>query len=123
MDISKTELQVMQAIWQGSPVNAEQVIERLNESKPWHEKTVKTLLNRLVKKKALDFNKVGRQYAYFPLISEQSYQEQESQSFVSRLFKGRVSPLIAGFAKQEKLTKDDVDELKKLIADWEQKHD
>ena len=123
MEISKTELEVMQAIWQGTPVDAETIIQRLNKQKDWHEKTVKTLLNRLVKKQALDFEKVGRQYHYFPLVSKEDYQEREAQSFVSRLFQGRISPLVAGFAKHENLSEEDISELKKLIADWESKDD
>lgn len=123
MDISKTELEVLQAIWQGAPVDASTVIARLNEQKPWHEKTVKTLISRLVKKGALGFNQAGRQYQYYPLISEADYQAQATQSFVSRLFNGRISPLVAGFAKQESLTESDIDELKQLISDWEKNND
>ena len=64
MEISKTKLEVMQAIWQGTPFDAETIIQRLNKQKEWHEKTVKTLLNRLVKKQALDFKKVA--FHHFP---------------------------------------------------------
>jgi predicted transcriptional regulator len=123
MEISKTELEVMQAIWQEAPVDAETIIQRLNQQKEWHAKTVKTLLNRLVKKHALDFEKVGRLYHYFPLVSKEDYQEREAQSFVYRLFQGRISPLVAGFAKHENLSAEDISALKKLIADWESKDD
>ncbi|MFC3094118.1 BlaI/MecI/CopY family transcriptional regulator [Alteromonas sediminis] len=123
MDISKTELDVMQVIWDNAPATAEEIIQRLNKDKEWHEKTVKTLLNRLVKKGALSFNKVGRVYEYYPLVSQQTYQEEETQSFIQRLFRGRLSPLVAGFAKKEELSKEDIAALKKLIEQWEQKND
>lgn len=123
MEISKTELEVMQAVWEQSPVSSSEIIDRLNKKREWHEKTVKTLLGRLVKKQALDYHKEGRQYLYFPLVSQTDYQAQASQSLISRLFEGRISPLVAGFAKQEKLSKDDVDELKQLIANWEKEND
>ena len=123
MDITKTELKVMHVIWQKSPITADEIVIRLNSSKEWHEKTVKTLLNRLTKKGALKFNRIGRQYEYYPIISQSSYQEKETQSFIARMFHGRISPLVAGFAKQEKLSKQDVEELKKLISDWEKQND
>jgi len=123
MDISKTELEVMQVVWDQAPATADGIIQRLNTNKEWHEKTVKTLLNRLTKKGALGFNKVGRVYEYYPLIEKQTYQEKETQSFIQRLFRGRLSPLVAGFAKREDLSKEDIDELKKLIEHWEQKND
>jgi predicted transcriptional regulator len=51
VDISQAELEVMQAIWEGHPVTAAEVVNRLG-NKNWHEKTVKTFLSRLVKKGA-----------------------------------------------------------------------
>ena len=96
---------------------------RLNERKAWHDKTVKTLLGRLVKKDVLSFEKQQRQYLYTPLIARQTYRESETETFVSRLFKGKVAPLVAGFANQKNLSKQDVDELKALIAKWEKDND
>ncbi|HBN89671.1 MAG TPA: transcriptional regulator [Rheinheimera sp.] len=123
IEISNAELKVMQILWQRQPLSANDVVAALADNKDWHEKTVKTLLNRLVSKGALGFDKDGRAYLYYPLIAEQDYQLQQSRSFVERLFAGRVAPLVAGFASQNKLNADDVEQLKQLIAEWEQKHD
>lgn len=123
IEISNAELKVMQILWQRQPLSANDVVAALADDKDWHEKTVKTLLNRLVSKGALGYEKDGRAYLYYPLIAEQDYQLQQSRSFVERLFAGRVAPLVAGFASQNKLNADDVEQLKQLIADWEQKHD
>jgi len=118
-DISKTEFEVLNALWEGHPAPASEIICRLNKGKEWHEKTVKTLLSRLVKKQAIDFEKRDRRYFYFPLMERSLYIAKESKSLVSRLFAGKVAPLVAGFANADSLTKDDVDELKSLIAQWE----
>jgi predicted transcriptional regulator len=123
MEISKTELEVMQVIWKSFPVTADIVIENLNQTHIWHEKTVKTLLNRLIKKQALSYEKKGRQYAYYPLLEKNDYQIKETHSFVRRLFQGQISPLVASFAKHESLSKDDIEELKKLIKSWDEKND
>ena len=122
-EISKTEFEVLEALWQQSPASANEIIERLNAEKTWHEKTVKTLLNRLVKKQAIGFTKEQRRYLYHPLIEREQYTQQESLSFIQRLFSGRLSPLVAGFAKQKQLKREDIDELKQLIARWEQDND
>ena len=120
IEISNAELSVMQVIWQQQPISANEVVAALGNDKDWHEKTVKTLLNRLVSKGALGFEKDGRAYLYYPLITEQDYQLEQSRSFVERIFSGRIAPLVAGFASQKKLTEDDVAQLKQLIAQWEQ---
>ena len=128
-DISKREFEVLDAIWQSYPASAQDIIERLNcnteqsQEKQWHEKTVKTLINRMVKKEAIGFEKEGRRYFYSPLLEREAYQIKETRSIIDRLFGGRVAPLVAGFAKNQQLTKTDVDELKHLIKQWENEND
>ncbi|MFT6896436.1 MAG: BlaI family penicillinase repressor [Paraglaciecola sp.] len=118
-EISKTEFEVLSALWEHYPASAQDIIKRLNTDKDWHEKTVKTLLSRLVKKQAIGFDKHQRSYLYYPLLERESYVIRESKSFISRLFKGRVAPLVAGFAETDSLSKQDIDELKVLIDKWE----
>jgi len=122
IDISNAEFEVLDALWQQHPASANEIIERLNKKKEWHEKTVKTLLNRLVKKKALGFEKQQRSYLYFPLFERENYTIKESKNLIERFFSGRLSPLVAGFAKNSDLKKDDIDELKAVIARWEQEN-
>jgi len=122
-DISNAEFDVLEALWEGSPATSNEVISRLNTRKDWHEKTVKTLLGRLVKKGILSFEKQQRQYLYYPLIAREDYTKKEATNFVSRLFKGKVAPLVAGFANNNSLSKQDVDELKALIDKWEKDND
>jgi BlaI family penicillinase repressor len=95
----------------------------LSQNKPWHEKNVKTLINRLVKKNVIDFEKQHRSYCYSPLVKRSTYIEKESKSFVSRLFGGKVAPSVAGFANSDSLSHEDMDELKSLIKEWEQDND
>ncbi|GEA05573.1 beta-lactamase repressor [Alteromonas sp. KUL42] len=122
-EISNAEFDVLDVIWDDNPVTANEVIERLNQRKNWHDKTVKTLLGRLVKKEVLSFEKQQRQYLYFPLIARDEYTKKETTSFVSRLFKGKITPMVAGFANQNALSKQDVKELKALIEQWEKDND
>lgn len=123
IEISNAEFEVLNIIWKHHPISAEEIVLALNKDKQWHEKTVKTLLSRLVKKQALDFEKSSRKYLYSPLIAREDYTRKQSQSFIQRVFAGRVSPLVAGFAKDNSLQKEDIEELKQLIAQWEHKND
>jgi predicted transcriptional regulator len=123
IEISKAEFEVLDALWEHSPASANDIIGRLNQTKEWHEKTVKTLLSRLVKKEAISFEKKQRHYLYSPLIERESYTQKESKSLIERLFSGKVAPMIAGFAKQNDLKKEDIDALKSLISEWEQDND
>ena len=131
-EISNAEFEVLEALWQNYPASANDIIKKLNENtdtdsnvqeKQWHDKTVKTLLNRLVKKQAISFEKQQRHYLYSPLLEREAYTLKESKSLVERMFSGKIAPLVAGFAKQNDLNKDDIKALKSLISDWEKNND
>ena len=122
-DISNSELVILKALWTSSPLLSADIVADVQRSEDWHEKTIKTLLNRLVKKGAVDFQKSGRAYQYFPLIKQAEYQQRVSSSIIDKLFSGRVAGLVTGFAEQRKLSRDDVDSLKQIIAQWEQQQE
>jgi len=117
MQISHSEKTLMDSLWQSSPLTAKQIIETIDESLDWHEKTVKTELNRLLKKEAIGYNKQGREYLYYPILKQNDYIESASESFLQRVFNGSVSSLVANFAKQEKLSAKDISELKQLLKE------
>ena len=123
IEISNAEFEVLETLWQHHPASANEIVAHLNQKKSWHDKTVKTLLNRLVKKQAISFEKQQRHYLYTPLLEREAYTLKESKSLIERMFSGKVAPLVAGFAKQNDLKKEDVAALKLLISDWEKNND
>jgi BlaI family penicillinase repressor len=113
--ISETEWEVMKICWERSPVTALAIIEALSARDDWHPKTVKTLLGRLVKKRALGFKKDGRVYLYRPLVAEKDCVAAESRSFLDRVFGGSLQPMLAHFAENQKLSPAEINELKNLL--------
>ena len=75
------------------------------------EPTVKTLLNRLLKKRAIAAERDGRRYLYRPLLKRADYVHAQSKGLLDRLFGGRVAPLVAHFSEHHKLGKRDLAEL------------
>ncbi|HET7607626.1 MAG TPA: BlaI/MecI/CopY family transcriptional regulator, partial [Gammaproteobacteria bacterium] len=69
MELSKSEQRVLDVLWSESPLTVGQVIERLQKASDWHENTIKTLLTRLVQKKAVARRKDGGRFFYRPLVS------------------------------------------------------
>nr|WP_010132075.1 BlaI/MecI/CopY family transcriptional regulator [Microbulbifer agarilyticus] len=122
-EISDKEFEVLEAIWNGAPVSAKEVVQRLNAQGSWHEKTVKTLLGRLVKKGALDFQRDGRSYLYTPRLTRSEYVQKKSTGLVERMFNGNIGALVAGFANSRKLQQRDIEELKAFIDQWEREND
>lgn len=116
--ISDAESLVMDVLWRGRPgMPAEEVIAALVSEQSWQEATIKTLLNRLLKKGALSASKDGRRYLYTAVLKRDQWVSSESTSMVERLFGGRVAPLVAHFGKHRKLSPSDIADLKKLIEE------
>jgi len=117
MRISGAESLVMEALWRRAPLTAEEIFAELGEAQGWAEPTLKTLLNRLLNKGAVSAQKDGRRYLYRPLVARDDYVESESQGLLDRLFDGRLAPLVSHFSERQKLSAQDVADLKRLIAE------
>ena len=117
MRISRAESIVMEVLWRQSPRTAEDVAVALADEQSWGEATVKTLLNRLLKKGAVAADRDGRRYLYRPLLDRADYVHAESRGLLDRLFDGRLAPLVSHLSQRETLSADDIAELKRLIAE------
>ena len=113
--ISEAEYQVMKLIWDKAPVSTKEVTEILTVESSWKPKTIQTLLSRLVKKGAIGYKKEGRVFVYTPLIKEEDYVEQESSSFLNKFYDGALNSMVVNFLVQDKLTENDINELKKIL--------
>lgn len=112
--ISESEWQVMRVLWAEAPRTANEVVEALNHMK-WKPKTIKTLINRLVKKKALGFDKKGRAYHYYPLVDEVECIKAENHSFLRRVYGGALMPMLANLLEDAELTPDEIEDLKRIL--------
>lgn len=113
--ISEAEWEVMKILWVKSPLSANQIIESLSGSNNWKPKTVKTLISRLVKKNAIGFTQDNRLYYYYPLVDEDECLKAESQSFLNRVYGGALKPMLINFLREEKLSLDEIEELKRIL--------
>ncbi len=113
----------MAALWKREPPNsamsAEEIGAEVAEGQGWSEATVKTLINRLLKKKALGATRDGRRFLYRPLVAREAYVQAESQGLLDRLFDGRLAPLVSHFTETRALSAEDIAELKRLIAEMD----
>ena len=114
--ISGAESQIMEALWRAGPLTPDGIVAEVGAAQGWAPGTVKTLITRLLRKKAIEGRKEAGGYFYRPLLERTNYVQAESQSLVDRLFGGEVAPLVANFAEHRALTPRDIALLKTLIA-------
>jgi BlaI family transcriptional regulator, penicillinase repressor len=113
--ISEGEQQVMEVLWADAPLTAAEVAQRIPPARGWSERTVKTMLARLLAKGALVHEEDGRRYLYRPAVARTAYAVGETRKLADRLFGGRVTPLVAHLAEGGGISPDDVAELEALL--------
>lgn len=118
--ISDAEAQVMECLWQRTPQTADELAQALIPSTGWQLATVKTLLNRLLNKGAVQAERDGRRYLYSPVLSREAWLAQQGSGLVGlvdRLFGGQLAPLVAQFSAQRPLSDADKAALRKLLEE------
>lgn len=117
--ISEAEWEVMKVLWKKSPATANYVVKALSEKTVWKRETIRTLINRLVQKKAIGFEKKGRQYHYFPLVTEAECVREETKSFLERVHGGSIEPMLASFVEGEELSPEKIARLRRILNQTE----
>lgn len=113
--ISEAEQQLLQLLWDDSPLGAADIAKRAPADRAWSLTTVKTMLSRLVAKGVLAVEPDGRRFLYRPLIARETVASNQAGRLIDRLFGGRVSPLVAHLAEEGQLSNDDLEELEALV--------
>ena len=109
----------MKAVWDGGAagLTAGEVVDAVATAQAWHPRTVKTLLTRLVQKKAVDVRVEGRRYLYRARVGRDAALRRESRSFLSRVFGGAVAPAVVHLLEQSdlKLTPQEIEQLRAIL--------
>ena len=110
-----SEMEVMQALWQGGPypIRTTALADRLNRD--WKAPTLHKFLSRLEERGFVRSEKEGNIKAYTPLVDREEYLREESLSFLNRLHGGSFSSLVASLFPDMELTKDDEDALRAIL--------
>lgn len=118
IQISEAELEVMKVLWKINNGTSGQIIEILEQETDWKPKTIQTLITRLVSKEAIEVDKTNKKsYIYSPKISEKEYKEYANESFLKKLYNGSINLMLSSFIKERKLTKEDINDLKRLLEE------
>ncbi len=113
--ISEAEYEIMKVIWSSYPISTNEVILKFKDKNEWSPRTIQTLISRLVKKGAIGFTKRSREFVYTPLINENDYINEESESFLNKFYNGTINSMVMNFIENDKLSHDDIEELKKIL--------
>lgn len=119
MKISDAEWIVMNALWDGHPATAREILDRIGEETGWAYTTVKTMLDRLVEKDVVSVRRDGNVGRYRPRWSRARARKSAVRSLIDRAFDGAVGSFLHHLVAEEKLSPRDRARLSELLAEEE----
>jgi len=114
--ISDAEWEVMWIVWEAPPATASIITERLSAKKGWSARTIRTLMERLVKKRMLRTEEDGKRYLYWPRVSKEECVQKESRSFQERVFGGEPAAMLIHLVKQTEFSPEEIQDLQRILS-------
>jgi len=100
----------MQLLWEQKKAFVKDIIEQMPNPKPAYN-TVSTIIRILEKKGFIGHNAYGKTHEYFPLIDRKDYTRTYMKNFMRNYFSGSFQEMVSFFAKEDKMSLADLDEL------------
>ena len=113
--VSQAEWEVMEVLWERSPLSLGELVDAVARASRWHPNTVKTFVRRLVGKGAVATVGTPGRYQYVPCFTRAEAVRAENRSFLDRLYGGRVQPMLVALLQDEDLTPEEIAELKRIL--------
>ena len=111
--INESEYRFMEILWEEEPVNSMELVRICAQRLDWKKSTTYTVIRKLSQKQI-----VSNEHAVVrALVSRDCIQKQESNDFLNRKFGGSLPSFVAAYLQDKKLTKEEAQDLKKLIQD------
>ncbi|PLB86906.1 transcriptional regulator [Dysgonamonadaceae bacterium] len=112
--LTPQEEAVMLHVWQLGECAIKDVVDRMEEPKPPYT-TVASIFKNLESKNYLTMKRYGNVKVFRPKVTEAAYKQHFLSSVVKSYFDNSYKELVSFFAKEQKITKDELEEIIRLI--------
>lgn len=112
--LTNKEEEIMQIMWKLEKAFVKDVLAEINTDKP-HYNTLSTIIRNLEDKGYLSYTAYGKTHQYFPIVSKESYRKKFFNNVIENYFNSSYKNVVSFFAKEEKISADDLREIIKLI--------
>ncbi|MFX0555550.1 BlaI/MecI/CopY family transcriptional regulator [Maribacter sp. CXY002] len=114
MQLSKSEEELMNILWKQKKAFMKDLLDEYPDPKP-ATTTVATLLKRMSDKGFIAYKSYGRSREYYPLVKKKDYFSKHVNGLIKNFFNDSASQFASFFTQETNLSKDELEELKKLI--------
>ena len=113
--LSENEWYIMQVLWEKSPSTLREICDALRESKGWSKHAVTSFLKRMLEKGAIAVDESGKLKAYSAIWSREDTILEETHSILDRVYRGDLLLMVSNAVKEQKLSKEEIEELKNML--------
>ena len=121
--LGQSEWIIMEKLWEQQPRTIMQLFHALEVDPGWSKSTVNTLLGRMVDKGIIDYENGGKARQYYPKIRREEAALAETESLLSRVYKGSVGMMMSTLVKQRNFTTEAIRELYDILEGLEGRED
>ena len=123
LELIESEWAILKVVWELEPCAAPTVQETLEKEKGWAYTTVKTMMDRMVKKGLLRTEKIRNLYLYRSAVTQTQAQRSEIFRAVKRAFNGTLTPMMQFLIENDELSQQEYDHLERLIRNKKRRKD
>ena len=117
--LSENEWYIMQILWENSSATLRELCDSLKDSKGWTKHAISSFLKRMQEKGAITADESGKVKRYLPLWDKEETILEETHSIMDRVYQGNLLLMVSNAVKEQKLSKTEIDELKKMLDGME----
>ena len=112
--LTNKEEEIMHILWKLEKAFVKDVLAEIKEDKP-HYNTLSTIIRNLEDKGYVAYNAYGKTHQYFPIVSKEDYRKGFMNTAINNYFNSSYKNMVSFFAKEEKISVDELKEIIKLI--------
>ena len=119
MKLSDREWTVLNALWETEGAELGTLVNVLLPVTGWNRNTVLTYLTRMEKKELVRIEKEVYPHKYYATLNKEDCQKKERENFLNRVYNGSAGDLIVAFLKEEPISLEEKERLRKLLDEME----
>ena len=113
--LTEAEWAIMRVVWEQGPCAAGTVQEALQETRNWAYSTVKTMLDRMVKKGLLHTHSIRNLQLFAAAVTQEQAKRSEIVRALRCAFNGALTPMVQFLLEHEELSREELSQLRDLI--------
>ena len=112
--IFDAEYRFMNIVWEHTPVSSTALVRLAGEELGWKKSTTYTVIRRLGERGAIK----NENAVVYALINREQVIRAETEEHIDKLYDGSLKLFFTTFLQKEKLSEDEVEELKKIVEQY-----